>query len=132
MRGIKKDTKGLKAIPQKFSVYIGLGVIIMLIMSLWSNISRMKSVNLKIEKEKEKVEKIKKENEELQKDLEFVQSGEYIEKQLRENLGMAKEDEVVVILPEEEIVKKFAPRIDEEEEIPLEPNWKKWMQLFGF
>ena len=130
MRGAKKETKGLKIIFQKFSVYIGLGVLIMLIMSLLGNISRMKSVDLRIEKEKERVEKLKEKREELQRNLEFVQSEEYIEQQLRDNLGLAKEGEIVVILPDEDIVKKFAPRIEEEEEIPLEPNWKKWVGLF--
>lgn len=130
MESAKSETKGLKEIFEKFSFYIGLGVLALLIMSLLGSISRMKNVSLKIDKEKEKVEKLKKENEELQKNLEFVQSEEYVEKQLRDNLGLAKEGEIVVILPEAEIVKKFAPRIDEEEKIPLEPNWKKWMKLF--
>ena len=91
----------------------------------------MKNVNSRIEEEKERIEVLEQEREELQEKLEFVQSEEYIEKQLRDNLGLAKEGEIVVILPAEEIVKKFAPRIDEEEEIPLEANWKMWMKLFG-
>ncbi len=92
----------------------------------------MKQVGLKIEKEKEKIEKLKQENEELQKNLEIVKSEEFIEKQLRDKLGMAKEGEIVVILPDAEEVKKFAPRIDEEEEVLPDPNWKKWIHLFGF
>jgi cell division protein FtsB len=100
-------------------------------MSLLSGISRMKNVNSRIDREEEKVEKLKKENEDLQRELEFVQSEEYIEKQLRDNLGLAKEGETVVILPDEDIVRKFAPRNDKEEEILPDPNWKKWMKLFG-
>lgn len=130
MKSASVETKGLKKIFQKYSFYIGLGVLIMLVMSLLGNISRIKNVNLKIEKEKEKVEELRQENEELQKDLEFVQSEEYIEKQLRDSLNLAKEGEIVVILPEPEIVKKFAPRVDEEEEILPNPNWRKWMRLF--
>jgi phosphoglycerate-specific signal transduction histidine kinase len=91
----------------------------------------MKEVGMKIEKEKEKIEKLKKEKEELQKDVEMARSEEFIEKQLRDNLGLAKEGEIVVILPDYETVKKFAPGIEEEEDLLPEPNWKKWVNLFG-
>ena len=43
---------------------------------------------------------------------------------------MAKEGEIVVILPDPETVRKFAPSIYTEEEPLPDPNWKKWLKLF--
>jgi cell division protein FtsB len=130
MKGIKKESEGLKIFTEKITRYIGLGVSVLLLISLLGSISRMKSVGLKIDREKEKIEKLKKENEELQKNVEIARSEEFIEKQLRDKLGLAKEGEIIVILPDSETVKKFAPKIDEEEEILPEPNWRKWLKLF--
>jgi len=130
MKNIKKEQKGTKKIVDKLVTYVSLGVLILLSLSLLSSISRMKNVGLTIDKEKEKVNKLKKEQEDLKKSLEIANSQEYIEKQLRDKLGLAKEGEIVVILPDPEVVKKFAPRFEEEEEILSDPNWKKWIRLF--
>ena len=43
---------------------------------------------------------------------------------------MAKEGEIVVILPDEHILRKLAPDREIEEEVLPDPNWKKWMKLF--
>lgn len=131
MKRDKNKHFDMKDVAGKLSSYIGLGVLVLLILSLANGISKIKQVNLKIEKDRERVEDLKREKEELQKELEKVQSEEFMEKQLRDKLGMAKEGEIVVILPDAEEVKKFAPRIDEEEEILPDPNWKKWAKLFG-
>lgn len=130
---MKINKKGLNSIKQLKvhpSRYISLGVLVFLVLSLLGNISRIKEVGLKIEKEEERVHKLQKENEELRKNLEITKSEEFIEKQLRDNLGLAKDGEIVVILPDAETVKKFAPREDEDEQITLNPNWKKWLELF--
>ena len=62
--------------------------------------------------------------------MEKVQSDIYIEKQMRDKLGLAKEEEVVIIMPDEEILRKLAPTYPEEEQTLPDPNWKKWAQLF--
>jgi len=61
--------------------------------------------------------------------LEYVKSAEFLEKEAREKLGLAREGEVVVILPEnvEELISANQPQISENQE---EPNWKKWLKLF--
>jgi hypothetical protein len=132
MKVVNKEPKGQKNVLEKLAPYAGYGVLIFLTFSLLGSISRMRDVGSQIDREKDKVDKVKQESEELHKNLEIVKSEEFIEKQLRDNLGLAKEGEIVVILPDTEMVKKFAPRQDEEEEVVLSPNWKKWMHLFGF
>ena len=130
MKSNKRRFENLKIFSAKFTRYIGLGVMVLLMLSLLGSISRLKEVGSNIDKEKERINKLKTEQEELRKNLEFAQSEEFIEKQLRDKLGLAKDGEIVVILPDSETVKKFAPRMDEEEKILLIPNWKKWMKLF--
>ncbi len=126
----KQDNR--KNISSKISLIVSLGLFIFLTMSLVGRISKLKKANLSINKTKEKITKLEKEKNKLEKDLEIVKSEEYIEKQLRDNLGMAKDGDIVIILPDKEEVRKFAPRMDEEEELLPDPSWKKWMRLFGF
>ena len=113
----------------KYLTYILIIFLVMLALSLFRNISRIRQTNLKIEEKKERVEKLKKENEELTKRLEIVDEAEFIEKKLRDDLGLAKEGEIVVILPSEEVLKSLAPDYEEEEDSLPDPNWKKWLNL---
>lgn len=78
----------------------------------------------------EKVEKLKQENEELQRKLAEVKGEAYQEKQLRDKLGLAKEGEIVIVLPDKEILRKIVPVINEEEDTLPDPTWKKWLKLF--
>lgn len=107
-------------------------VIIFMILasSLIKSLKRIKEGNTVIEKTKVKLEKINEENKKLAEQLEVTQSEEFIEKQLRDKLGLAKEGEIIIILPEASIVKKLAPQIPEEEEVKPKPNWRKLLELF--
>lgn len=99
-----------------------------LIVSLSRNILSLIKKGEEIKRENLKLERLRQENIELKKGLEYVSSSEFIEKEAREKLGMGREGEQVVILPEnvEEIVLRQA-QDEKEEELP---NWKKWYRLF--
>lgn len=73
---------------------------------------------------KEAVEKVKKENELLQKQLEAIKSDEYVEKIARDKLGMVKEGEAIVLLPDEA---KGASKKEERED---RTHWQQWWGLF--
>jgi 2-phospho-L-lactate guanylyltransferase (CobY/MobA/RfbA family) len=76
------------------------------------------------------VKELQRENRKLKRDLQEKESEEFIEKELRNKLNLAKKGEIVVVLPDEEILRKLAPeRVEEEEALP-DPNWKKWLKLF--
>ena len=77
----------------------------------------------RVEEAAGKLEELKIKNEKFKRELEYVRSGEFIEKEAREKLGMAKAGEVVVILP------KLEERQGEKKEEEV-PNWKKWQRLF--
>ena len=120
-------------IKEKLSSYskylLILGVIIVAI-SLVRNIIRAINIKDRIKTEEVKVEVLRKEKEELEKKVAEAESDAYIEKQLRDKLGLAKEGEIVLILPEDEILRKIAPVIQEETDFLPDPTWKKWLKLF--
>jgi cell division protein FtsB len=117
---------------ERYSVFFLVFFCLVLLLSLARNVLRIRKSGLKISEAQQKVDKLKVENQELQQKLSEVTQGDYIEKQLRDKLGMAKEGEIVVVLPDDETLRKLAPRPVEEEETLPDPNWKKWVHLFGF
>lgn len=100
--------------------------------TLSRNIQRIRAINRLIEEREEKIMKLKRENEEFEAKLKEQSSQEFIEKQLRDKLGLAKEGEIVVILPPEDVVRSFAPKFEKDVETLPDSNWKKWAHLFGF
>lgn len=119
---------------QKLVNIIGLiaSVVIFLILvsSLIKSLKRINEGKALVRRNEAKLEKIQKENERLEEQLKIIQSDEFVEKQLRNKLGLVKEGEIVVVLPEADIVKKLSPIIPEEEEVKPKPNWQKWIELF--
>lgn len=111
----------------------GYGVLILTLLMIFSiirNVGKVARIRGEVEAEKEKVEKIKKENEELEKQISEIQGVEFMEKQLRDKLGLVKEGETIVVLPDEETLRKLAPKVYEEEDTLPDPNWKRWLKLF--
>lgn len=107
-----------------------LAMFLVLLSSLIKSVKRINEGQNIIEKNKVRLEKINEENEKLKAQVNTIQSDEYMEKQLRDKLGLAKEGEIVIVMPEAEIVKKLSPVIPEEEVIKPKTNWQKWMELF--
>lgn len=105
-------------------------VFMILISSLFKSVARIRVGNAVIEKTKVKIEKSEAENQKLADQLKITESEEFMEKQLRDKLGLAKEGETILVLPEPEIVKKLSPQIPIEEEIKPKSNLQKWVDLF--
>lgn len=74
---------------------------------------------------------LKQTEEELKQKYAEVTSPDYIEKQLRDRLNLSKENEIVLVLPPDEVLKKFVPPDEAKEKADLTPNWRKWMNIFG-
>lgn len=83
-----------------------------------------------IKKEETRLAKLRKENEDLKKKAEEAGKDIFFEKEARNKLGLGKEGEIIVVLPDDETLKKLAPKREEEEDVLPDPNWKKWMKLF--
>lgn len=105
-------------------------VFLILASSSLKSINRIREGDLLIEKTKVRLEKVNQENQKLTEQLQITESEEFVEKQMRDKLGLAKEGEIIIVLPEAEIVKKLAPTLPKDEEVKLKPNWQKWLELF--
>ncbi len=119
-----------KKIVNIIGLATALVLFLILLSSLTKSLKKLKEGENQISKNEIKLEKIRQENERLSSQLKIVQSDEYLEKQLRDKLGLAKEGEIVLVLPEASVVKKLSPQIPEEEEVKPKPNWQKWLELF--
>lgn len=105
-------------------------VIIILTLSLIGSITRILSANQKLTQAKSKILAAQKEQEDLQKKVAEAKSSEFVEKEARNKLGLAKEGEIIVVLPDTQTLKLLAPTHKKEENFLPDPNWKKWAKLF--
>ena len=92
--------------------------------------SRTTQINSQIQAEKAKLAKIQADNNKLTEELALTQNPNFIEKQVRDKLGLGKEGEAIVVLPDAEVLRKLAPQRQSEVDILPDPNWKKWAKLF--
>ncbi len=107
-------------------------VLVVSLKSFWDNFSRFKKASSRLEEKERSVESLRKENESIKKRIEELNSDLYIERQLRDNLVMAKEGEVVVILPDDEELEKLVPDFQLEKIQKEKPVWRKWLDVFNF
>jgi cell division protein FtsL len=129
-RSVLATSEKTKGALKKLTNYGILVVLAFLCLSLVRSVNRTRRAMSEIAEVQKRVDNLRQENEEMERRLEEESSGEFIEKQLRDKLNMAKNGEIVVVLPDPEIVKKFAPKVEEEHLNLPDPNWKKWMKLF--
>lgn len=88
-------------------------------------------MNDEVKSRENQLARLKKEEGELKEKYEEITSSEYMEKQLRNNLNLAKDNEIILVLPDDEILKKLVPPDVQEEGYDMRPNWKKWLDVFG-
>ena len=127
---MKKRSVEIEKKLKRYSNYILIFVFGLMLLSLVRNLLKIRQADEKIRQEKERIKALQEENKKLTEALKEVKSEEFVEKQLRNKLGLAKEGEVVIVLPEPEKLRELAPKIVEEEEVLPPPNWKKWLELF--
>ncbi len=125
--------KKLGLLEVKFKSVLGYTIwflIVLLLISTVRNIGRVINIRKQVEVERQKVEKMQADNVKLQVQIAEAQGQDFIEKQIRNKLGLTKEGEAMVVLPDESIVRSLAPSLTSEEETLPDPNWKKWEKLF--
>lgn len=79
----------------------------------------------KVNESEERLEEIRRENEALKRELDYKKSDQFAEGEIRNKLGLAKPGETIVIIPSED---KSQDQVEEGGRI--EPNWRKWWELF--
>jgi len=79
----------------------------------------------KVQEAEDRLKALRKENEALKNELKYKESAEFAEKEIRDKLGLAKEGEAIVVIPEES-----GNQPQESENYDTRPNWQKWKDLF--
>lgn len=107
-------------------MFFGIIVAILLFVNGAKRLLTFRTTNQKVQEAELRLQKLKEENEKLKGQLEFTKTEEFKEAQIRDKLGLAKEGEVVVVLPkEEDSLQTTDYRLQTND-----PNYKKWWNLF--
>lgn len=107
-----------------------LGLGIYLIVSLVQQIVCLWRAEEGIKMAQKKAEEARRENEELIGELKHVQSDEFVEQESRDKLGLGREGEMIVVLPQG-LLEKEAEKVKKDKEEPEKvPNWQQWKEVF--
>jgi len=79
----------------------------------------------KVQEAEDRLLELRKENEALKNELKYKESGEFAEKEIRDKLGLVKEGEAIVVIPQES-----DSQTQESGKEDTRPNWQKWKDLF--
>lgn len=115
--------------PRRLATYLIYIVIILLIVGLTKDIWQLSHADDRVKEAEQKLAKIKLEQQKLNSQLNYYQSPEFLETQIRDKLQMIKPGETMVVLPEgllSEATEDAQQPISNEEPA----NWQKWWQLF--
>lgn len=126
-----KDTKKTERIKNNMMTVLLMIAIILFIMSLVQTSIKIRKINREVKSRENQLEQVRKEEEELKRKYEEIISSEYMEKQLRNQLNLAKDNEIILILPEDDVLRKLVPQDTQEEFDDIRPNWRKWADVFG-
>jgi cell division protein FtsB len=120
----------MKKIFGKIGIYAIWGLIIILSLSVIKNVERNTQINNQIQAEKTKLAKIQVDNNKLEEELAQAQSPDFIEKEVRDELGLGRTGEATVVLPDDDTLRKLAPQMPSETDSLPDPNWLKWKKMF--
>jgi hypothetical protein len=79
-------------------------------------------------KRENELKRVESEHAKLLEQQKEVQLPSFIEKQARDSLGLAREGESIVVLPDSSAFDLHTSRIAPDD--PKKPNWKRWWELF--
>lgn len=110
-------------------LYVLAILVFLFLLSLFRNVKRLLKVEDDISSIESQVSDLELKKADLEQKKQMVEGEKYIEKELRDKLGLAKEGEIVLVLPEESIVRRFAPSGVFEESGEVLPRWRRWFNL---
>lgn len=121
----------IKQSISSFSQLVAIIALILISLSVVRSIVKIVSAQRQVEGARLLLQKEQAKQQELKEKLTKVQSLEYKEREARDKLGLAREDEIVVIMPDEDVLRRISPRsTDARLKAPRDPNWKRWLKLF--
>ncbi len=106
-------------------------IFIVMGLSLGRNIIKIKNARQQIISAKNQLTELNEIQDQLKEDLEMIQSRQYLDKEAHDKLNLVHEGEVVLVLPQEDVLRRLSPRTQkpDEEMRPLR-NWEAWLELF--
>lgn len=125
-----KPNLDLKGKFEKLKGYLMLLLALVLVISIARNIEKVFQIRRQVEDVRQKIEKQKAENDEIAKKVAETGGPEFVERQVRDKLGLVKAGETIVVLPDADTVRSLAPKPPTENDDLPDPNWKKWLKLF--
>ena len=127
---IVNTLQGMKNLGSKIAGWVIWILIALLGIALVSDIQRVNQIKAQVQAEKAKVAGIQAQNNKLMTELTQTQNPDFIEKEIRNQLGLGKTGEAVVVLPDDDTLRKLAPQVPVEADTLPPPDWKKWEKLF--
>lgn len=112
---------------KKVTIGVVILVVLVIIYNLLLQISSSLQSSDRLEAQADAVYKLEIKNKELKKKLTEIQSPEFIEQQARDKLGLGKNGETIVIIPDEKL--KSMLQASQSAEIRY-PNWLGWWKVF--
>lgn len=110
---------------KNFLLLLAILIVLILVSNSIKKIISFRGTSALVEQEEQKLARLKRENENLKRDLEYKQSERFVEGEIRNKLGLAKEGEEIVVVPGKES--------DLQQETSSKKslsNWRKWKKLF--
>lgn len=117
---------------KEVSWVLGLVVGLWYVWGLFNNFLDLVSVGDRVVEAEQEVVKLEQENQSLKSEVDSLESGKLDEFLIREELGLVKPGEKVVMIEEsllEEAVQEELVEKEEEVEVPV---WKKWWNLLWY
>lgn len=96
----RENKRGLSFFSSLFFL-VGLGILVMIGISLGKETYRKRQIQKEIEKLQAEIQKINQENNELSNLISYLSTQEFQEKEAREKLNLQKEDEKLIMLRKE-------------------------------
>jgi len=114
----------------KLVSYILLLLIIVLGVSFFRSFTIYKRAQDKLSNAETQLGEEQEEQKALMEELRVTTSHEFRERQARDKLGLAREGEIILVLPEDEVIRKLVSEPEENDFVLPEQNWKRWLELF--
>lgn len=116
------------SISKKLGLVFAVIIFLFVSFNLFSQILTTLKSGDRLEEATDKLHSLEVKNKELKRKLEQVNNPLFIEEQARDKLGLVREGETIVIIPEEKLNQVLGVT-RKGEEIRL-PNWQGWLKLF--
>lgn len=114
----------MKPIQSQIRTIIIWAVSLVLCLSAGSTIAHLWTRRGVVQEREQELLGLQKENRDLKGSLKEAQGEAYVERIARDKLGMVRDGETIIIMPNQE------PDTNINGENEIVPNWKKWRRLF--